>query len=100
MAIPLGFHADQLDPLTRTRTSTRPPPPPHPTPCPYRTAYVSCCIRSSKFIRGLSEAKRSGARINTPCPSPMYRPLPDVLISRFNRQLAYIIINLCKALQV
>src|SRR6266851_27702 len=51
MAIPPGVHADPLDQLTRTRTSTRPPHPPHPTPCPYRTAYVSCCIRSSKFIR-------------------------------------------------
>src|SRR5260370_3257507 len=51
MAIPPGFHADPLDQLTRTRTSTRPPPPPHPTPCTYRTAYVSCCIRSSTFIR-------------------------------------------------
>src|SRR6266851_8765378 len=52
MAIPPGLHADPLDPLTRTRTSTRSSTPPHPTPCPYRTAYVSCCIRSSKFIRG------------------------------------------------
>src|SRR6266849_3499965 len=51
MAIPPGVHADPLDHLTRTRTSTRPPHPPHPTPCPYRTAYVSCCIRSAKFIR-------------------------------------------------
>src|SRR6266852_8353327 len=58
MAIPPGFHADPLDQLTRTRTSTRPPHPPHPTPCPYRTAYVYCCIRSSKFIRkGISPAK-------------------------------------------
>src|SRR6266849_2058865 len=52
IAIPPGFHDDPLEHLTRTRTSTRPPHPPHPTPCPYRTAYVSCCIRSAKFMRG------------------------------------------------
>src|SRR5260370_30256574 len=51
MASPPGVPADPLDPLTRRRTSTRPPHPPYPTPCPYRTAYVSCCIRSSTFIR-------------------------------------------------
>src|SRR5216683_6006032 len=52
MAIPPGVHAEPLEQLTRTRTSTRPPHPPHPTPCPYRTASVSCCIRSLKFIIG------------------------------------------------
>src|SRR5216683_4872011 len=43
-----------------TRTSTRPPHPPHCAPCPYRTAYVSCCIRSSTFIRTQADLPRFG----------------------------------------
>src|SRR5713101_6926299 len=50
-----------------TRTSTRPPPCPTSAPCPYRTPF------GCQHSLGAS-AKRSGARINTSCPPPIYRP--------------------------
>src|SRR6266851_4838505 len=60
------------DGRTPTRTSTRPPHPHYPAPCPYRTLGRKHLngddspIRSSTFIRGLSEAKRSASQYSVP----------------------------------